>query len=80
MIKSVEESIVTQAIKDLGDKEEFCRVEALLFFVGGDHLPHCRGAGLDGDAIEQSVIKIAKEFGARREKMIKDLIKDIPRY
>jgi len=80
MIKSLEESIVTQAIKDLGNREEFCRVEALLFFVDGDHLPHCKNAGLDGDAIEQSVIKIAKESGARRAKMIKDLIKDIPRY
>jgi phage-related holin len=80
MIKSLEESIVTQAIKDLSNKKDFERESAILFFVENDHLHYCKQAGIDGVELRKSVFELLSEDGARRSAMIKDLIKDIPRY
>lgn len=79
MMKSLDESIVIQAIKDLLSKSPAERADALQFFVVNGHEQLCEAAGLDAKVIRLRVIEAVKQSGIRREKLIKDLARDLPR-
>jgi hypothetical protein len=67
MIKSLEESIVTQAIKDLSNKKDFERESAILFFVENDHLHYCKQAGIDG-------VELRKKCLSCYPRMVQDVV------
>jgi len=74
MTKSLDASIVMQAIKDLMDDKESERLAALQFFLANAHLDLCKKAGLDEEKITSSVKEISKHSGVRRRKLVRDLL------
>lgn len=79
MTKSLDESIVIQALRDLLSTIPRERVEALEFFLVGGHEGLCSAADLDAKAIKNKVAEAAKHEGIRRKKLVKDLIRELPR-
>ena len=79
MTKSLEESIVIQAMRDLLDANDNERAGALEFFLADGHDHLCDITGLNAKAIKKRVIEAAQHHGVRREKLVKDLIRELPR-
>jgi hypothetical protein len=80
MTRSLDESIVMQAIRDLVSKNHNERFDALEFFLVDGHNTLCQSSDLDAKAIKEKVIEAVKHDGVRRQKLVKDLLRDLPRY
>jgi len=80
MTRSLDESIVMQAIRDLTSKNHDERFDALEFFLVDGHAPLCQSSGLDAKTIKQRVVEAVKHVGVRRQKLVKNLLSDLPRY
>ena len=79
MIRLLGERIVIQAIKDLTDSDEFNRVEAISFFMEGDHEYACNKAGIDANELADQVHEAIRHDGIRREKLVSKILSNIPR-
>ena len=77
MTKSLDASIVTQAIKDLVHDKKSERLAALQFFLANGHRDLCERAGLNQEEITNSVKEISMHDGVRRDKLVKELLDDI---
>jgi len=80
MTRSLDESIVIQALRDLVSKSHDERFDALEFFLVDGHSPLCASAGLDAKTLKQRVVEAVKHEGVRREKLVRNLLHDLPRY
>jgi len=79
MTRSLDESIVIQALRDLISKDHDERYEALKFFLVNGHQPLCQSSGLDANDLKKRVVEAVEHEGVRREKLLKDLLSDLPR-
>jgi len=79
MKRSLDESIIIQAMRDLLNKNSNERADALQFFLAHGHEELCSAAGLDAKTIRAKVVEAAKHDGVRREKLVKDLIRVLPK-
>lgn len=80
MKKSLEESIVIQAIRDLLDENNLISLDATMFFLHTDNKHICPVGRLSGRQIRDRVLDaLTHRKGVRREKLIKDLLNDISR-
>ena len=74
MKRSLDESIVIQAINDLLHEKEKERTAALSFFLQDGHVDLCLHAWLNAEGIKEKIMEAAQYDGVRREKLIGDLL------
>jgi len=80
MKKSLEESIVIQAIRDLLDDNNLISLDATMFFLHADNTQLCAVGKLSGRQIRDRVLDaLTHRKGVRREKLVRDLLNEISR-
>ena len=80
MKRSLEESIVIQAIRDLLDDNNLISLDATMFFLHEDNNQLCAVGKLSGRQIRDRVLDaLTHRKGVRREKLVRDLLNEISR-
>lgn len=69
--------ILKRAMLDLFDKEEAVRMDAIEFFASNNHNNLAQNLGVDPIKIKEQVMTAISHEGIRREKLVRNIVRDL---
>ena len=73
-------AVIKGAVKDLESESLKVQSQAATYFDSPDFEEQCKRHAIDCDGIKEKVSRIYKEGGVRKQKLIKELVREVSEY